>query len=176
MHKGVDIRANMRSNRVAMSQMMSKVRTSAARAARAALVIAATTLAMVVVRVVLSGVFNGRWHADWRLALELTGIFGLAWFFVQFLYSYLKIRANEPVDAILMQEPSQSDERMSPLSGFVAMEYYGLILNRTFVVFVAPEGLYGWKAKGVVGASWPMYFEPYEEISKIPNSCEIGSP
>ena len=32
------------------------------------------------------------------------------------------------------------------------MEYYRLILNRTFVVFITPEGLYGWKAEGP--ASW----------------------
>jgi hypothetical protein len=46
------------------------------------------------------------------------------------------------------------------------MEYYDLILNRTYVVFVAPEGLYGWKAEGAVTAGQPMYFAPYSEMLK----------
>ena len=48
------------------------------------------------------------------------------------------------------------------------MEYYGLILNRTFVVFIAPEGLCGWKAEGPVGSANPAYFEPYADMPKDP--------
>jgi hypothetical protein len=147
---------------------MSKARLSAVIAARSALTMAATALALVVVRMVLSGLFDRRRHADWPLAFKLIGIFGTAWFFVLFLYTYFKFRGDEPAEAILMQEPSQSDMQKAPLFGFVAMEYYDLILNRTFVVFVVPEGLYGWKAAGPVSNGRPMYFEPYAEILKDP--------
>lgn len=50
------------------------------------------------------------------------------------------------------------------MGGFVAMEYYALILNRTFVVFIAPDGLYGWKAQGPVAADSPSYFNPYARM------------
>ena len=56
----------------------------------------------------------------------------------------------------------------SQLSGFVAMEYYALMLNRTFVVFVSPDGLYGWKAAGVVPAGVRDYFKPLSEMLKDP--------
>jgi hypothetical protein len=46
------------------------------------------------------------------------------------------------------------------------MEYYWLILNRTFVVFVAPEGLYGWKAVGIVTNLDRTFYEPYQEMLK----------
>lgn len=39
---------------------------------------------------------------------------------------------------------------------FVAMEYWGLFLNRTFVIFVNKERVLGLKVKGIVGAS-PVY-------------------
>jgi hypothetical protein len=52
------------------------------------------------------------------------------------------------------------------LSGFVALECYGLILDRTFVVFIAPEGLYGWKAEGGLSTTRGMYFAPYANMLK----------
>jgi hypothetical protein len=55
------------------------------------------------------------------------------------------------------------------VSGFVAMEYYALVLNRTFVVFVAPDGLYGWKAAGPVAAGAALYFMPYAKMLDDPN-------
>jgi hypothetical protein len=48
------------------------------------------------------------------------------------------------------------------LSGFLVMEYYALILNRTFIVFIAPDGLYGWKVHGIVAAGAARdYFQDY---------------
>jgi len=63
---------------------------------------------------------------------------------------------------------SRCDAQNSQLSGFVAMEYYALMLNRTFVVFVSPDGLYGWKAAGVVPAGVGDYFKHYSEMLKDP--------
>jgi hypothetical protein len=46
---------------------------------------------------------------------------------------------------------------MTKFTGSEAMEYYWFILNRTFVVFVCPEGLYGWKVVGLVSAASPDF-------------------
>jgi hypothetical protein len=54
------------------------------------------------------------------------------------------------------------------LSGFVAMEYFALILNRTFVVFIAQDGLYGWKAVGTIPAGVPQYFQDYAKMLDDP--------
>ena len=69
------------------------------------------------------------------------------------------------MDADEILEHVESDDKIqNPLSGFVAMEYYALIWNRTFVVFIAPEGLYGWKAAGAVMAGAGRYFEPFAQL------------
>ncbi len=38
------------------------------------------------------------------------------------------------------------------MRGFLAMEYHHLILNRSFVLFIDPQGLYGCKFSGPVSA------------------------
>lgn len=52
--------------------------------------------------------------------------------------------------------------------GFVAMEYYFLILNRSFLVFTYPEGLYGWKFSGLVSTLTPLFFKPFEDMLSDP--------
>lgn len=65
------------------------------------------------------------------------------------------------------------------LAGFVAMQYYALILNRTFVVFTSPEGIYGWKVVGLVAAGRGAYryFEPFQQMlddpSQMPSHEEV---
>jgi len=49
------------------------------------------------------------------------------------------------------------------------MEYYLLILNRSYVICSYPEGLYGWKFSGPVSARVPLYFQPFEEIARDPD-------
>jgi hypothetical protein len=124
---------------------MSKFQLSARIAARSGFVVVATILAAGIVRIVLS---HGQRDADWLLLFKLSGTFGVAWFVILFARSYIRLRAAELVEAILTLDPSQFDVLDAPMSGFAAMEYYCLSLNRTFVVFIAPEGLYGWKAQG----------------------------
>jgi hypothetical protein len=63
---------------------------------------------------------------------------------------------------------SGDDATKSDLAGFVAMEYFALILNRTFVVFIAPDGLYGWKAIGTIAAGAPLYFQEYAQMLEDP--------
>jgi hypothetical protein len=48
------------------------------------------------------------------------------------------------------------------------MEYYFLILNRSFVVFTYPEGLYGWKFCGPVSSLTPLFFVPFQDVANDP--------
>jgi hypothetical protein len=148
---------------------MSTLRSSASISFRSAIIVATTTLLLAVLRLVLNWVFDRRWHANWHELFTLVGILALGWFVVTFLYTYVTLHASARADEILMQDPPPFDDGVAPLGGFVAMEFYALILNRTFVVFIAPEGLYGWKALGAVTASNSTYFQPYLEMLEDPD-------
>jgi hypothetical protein len=147
-----------------MSGLGPKFRLSAATALRSALVVGVSVLAAVIIRIVINGLFDGDWRTNWRLAFDLSGTFACGWFALTFIYTFFKLRANEPVECILTEERAQ--RLRTPMSGFVAMEYHALILNRTYVVFIAPDGLHGWRAEGAVDCSSPMFFAPYEQMLK----------
>ena len=151
-----------------MAEEIAKFQRNLAIATRTALVVTATVLVAAALRLVLNGLFDGRWNLDWLFVLELSGVFALAWFFIVLTYTYIKLRANAPFEAIFEQHSPEIDNEKTALSGFVAMEYYGLFMNRTFVVFVSPDGLYGWKAEGTVTSTQSMYFEPYAEMLRDP--------
>lgn len=53
-------------------------------------------------------------------------------------------------------------------AGFAAMEYYALILNRSFLVYVRKEGLYGMKFRGLVVSNEGTYFEPVLDLLDDP--------
>lgn len=133
-----------------------------------ALVAAGTVVVLAVVRYLLSGLFDGNWRTNWADIFEMAAIFGLGWFVTNILLGLLTFSAYWPVEDVFAQYPSQSSRQNAAFTGFVAIEYYGLILNRTFVVFVAPEGLYGWKARGPVTGTWPLYFQPLVEMLHDP--------
>jgi hypothetical protein len=63
--------------------------------------------------------------------------------------------------------------------GFVAMEYFALILNRSYLVFITPEGLHGWKFTGPVSTASPRFYEPFEALLDLPElapgSAEFNS-
>jgi hypothetical protein len=89
---------------------------------------------------------------------------GFIWFCVIFVYWIFKFHGVSPAVRILQKVSAAGSTMRKPMGGFVAMEYYALILNRTFVVFIAPDGLYGWKAQGPVAADSPSYFNPYARM------------
>lgn len=149
-----------------MSSIGLRLRVCAATAARSALVVGASIIAIAFVRVLIDGILDGNWRANWGVAVELTAILSAIWFVLVFAYTAFKLHANEPVERILTEE--HSSKLKLPMTGFVAMEYYALILNRTYIVFISPEGLYGWKAEGAVDCSRALYFAPYEEMLKAP--------
>lgn len=44
------------------------------------------------------------------------------------------------------------------------MEYFALILNRSFLVFITDDGPRMWKFQGVVSSLEPMFYEPAEAL------------
>ena len=142
------------------------------KAATFALFIAGTCLTTIILRLVLDGLLEGRWNTNWRVNLGISAVLGLVYFAFTFPYLYFSSASDNRVEEILDQEPSSSNTRNAPLTGFVAMEYYALILNRTFVVFIAPEGLYGWKAAGMVTSERPNYFQPYADLLEAPEMMQ----
>jgi len=100
----------------------------------------------------------------WQKAISFTVVCFAAAFVIFFLWGLVRIARGEPVNEILETEAAESERLKTPLYAFVAMEFYALMWNRTFAVFVAPEGLYGWKATGVVTNSDRRFYEPLQEL------------
>ncbi|MEP6715822.1 MAG: hypothetical protein ABJC09_09610 [Terriglobia bacterium] len=48
------------------------------------------------------------------------------------------------------------------------MQYFALVLNRSFLVFITDEGLQGWKFAGPVTAQYPEFYKPIEELLDDP--------
>lgn len=96
-------------------------------------------------------------------ALLFSGVFAILFA----LNLYRAMRAQPELD-ILNQVTPESDLLAQPLYGFVAMELYWGISNRTFLVMVAPEGLYGWKVRGPVTNADRRFFEIYQEMLADP--------
>lgn len=100
----------------------------------------------------------------WRPAIVVSVGFAFFAFLLLFCWSVISDLRLQPVLDILEDEPPDSQLTRKPLTGFVAMEFYWLILNRTYIVLIAPEGLYGWKAEGPVTNGNRRYFEPYQQM------------
>jgi len=133
---------------------------------RVALVIFIAIMAAAFLRPLVEVLFGAKFQFNWVLGLKVSLVFSVLFFCVFFIWSWIAATRFQPVLDALDAEPLPSDLREPPLSGFVAMEYYWLILNRTFVVFVAPEGIYGWKAQGAVTNVDRTFYEPYQEMLK----------
>lgn len=104
----------------------------------------------------------------WIVAGALTALMFGSVFAILFAGNLVNaIRAQPEVD-ILSEETPESELLPQPLYGFVAMEFYWGIFNRTFLVMVAPEGLYGWKVRGPVSSFDRRFFEIYQEMLKDP--------
>jgi len=144
------------------------LRKSAVMAGRSVLALCAGILVLIVFRAALDGGFNGRRQFDWHGTIKIAVLFSLVWFCIFFASGIFRIQSSAPAKEILDDILSGDTPSKAELSGFVAMEYFALMLNRTFVVFVAPEGLYGWKAVGTVPAGAPTYFQPYAKMLDDP--------
>jgi hypothetical protein len=142
----------------------SRIGRTALGSARIALTIFIVTMAGSLIRPLVDLLFGDKFQLNWVLALKFSLIFSAIWFCIFFIWGWVAAARFQPVLDVLDEEPPPSQLSKSPLSGFVAMEYFWLILNRTFVVFIAPEGLFGWKARGPVTNLDRTFYEPFQEM------------
>jgi hypothetical protein len=133
---------------------------SAKRTARVAGILALAVLLMDLMRAAVHS--SSGWRFDALGAVRAAVTVGVVWFAVFFLWALIDEHRIAPLLEALDEEPGELLPQ--PLTAFVAMEYFCLILNRTFVVFVAPEGVYAWKASGPATCANREYFKPYEEM------------
>lgn len=99
---------------------------------------------------------------------------------IAFLFAILREKASgAEIDITLPHNPFRSTSNVEDRSphltlppqgkrtkyfGFIAMEYDYLILNRTFIIFVTPDALYGWRVRKSVSAYTPYYYERYLDM------------
>jgi hypothetical protein len=134
---------------------------------RSALIIGGPVFVLMIVGPAVDLVFRRHWAFEWKFALIFSGAFGIAYGTFVFLNTFFKLKNLESLeDAFEEDQDTAADS--DKVSGFVAMEYYWLILNRSFLVFIASDGLYGWKFEGAVDASNTSYFEPYAAMLHDP--------
>jgi len=146
------------------SAFWSKLRLAALSALRSAAITTVMVFVVTLVRAGLTVAFSRNQRIDWRVVVGMSITLGLVLFVFVFVYLLIKLFLFAPAEEILDQV--DASEGGYEMSGFVAMQYYALILNRTFLVFICPDGVYGWKVEGPVAANNPRYFEPYKEMLK----------
>jgi hypothetical protein len=142
-------------------------RSSVAGCAKNAALVAAIITVGCLIGVVLRGVGKRTPLPAGHVWFSLFGFAGLVFsaaFALFFVWNVISAARAQPVRDILEDETPESELLSQPLYGFVAMEFYWLILNRTLMVFAAPSGLYGWKTNGPVSNGNRKYFEPYQEM------------
>jgi hypothetical protein len=144
----------------------SRIGKAALGSARITLTIFIVTMVGSLIRPLVDFLFGAKFRFDWVFALKFSLVVSAIWFCVFFVWAWIAAARLQPVLEVLDEEPLPSQLSKSPLSGFVAMEYFWLILNRTYVVFIAPEGLYGWKVRGPVTNADRTFYEPYQEMLK----------
>jgi hypothetical protein len=137
---------------------------SARNAARTALIIFFGILALSLIRALLSLMQGGKSHYEWNVAFRFSLFVGIVSFFPIFAWYLMTGARAQPALDILGKRISLSDRLKPPLWGFLAIEYYWFVLNRTYLVFTAAEGLYGWQAQGPVTAANRSYFVTYRRL------------
>jgi len=100
----------------------------------------------------------------WVFLGEAVAVLSAALFAIFFALNLYRAFSALPILDVLGHEMPESGLFKKRVTGFVAMEYCWLILNQTLLVFIAPEGLYGWRANGPVDGRAPKFFEPYLEM------------
>lgn len=142
----------------------SSLSASAKYAAKLAVYLSVSILIVSILKWGFDRAFGDRYPFNWTFAIKSSLTMGVLWAVVLSLWSFVNLTRAQPAFDILDEETPESDLERRALSGFVAMEYYWLILNRTVIVFIAPEGLYGWRVQGPRTNSDPAYFGPYQEM------------
>jgi hypothetical protein len=144
--------------------MKQDVINSAKVSALTALMLAAGTFCISLVRPGIDLLFGEKAQFHWLFAAKTSLAISAIWFGLYFVWSLILAFRSRPVYDILDKNPLEGNLLKKPMVGFVAMEYFWLILNRTYIVFVAPEGVYGWKIFGPVTNSNRTFYEPFQEM------------
>jgi hypothetical protein len=132
---------------------------------------AVNVAAICVAGVILTGLVRGPGarsplpvrHA-WASVVLAAAVVFAGVFVVFFLFNLISRKGAQRIYDILDEETQASELMPEPLYGFVAMEFYWLILNRTFLVIAGPDGPYGYKVQGPVTNANRRYFETYQEM------------
>jgi hypothetical protein len=105
-------------------------------------------------------------RTDWLLVSDGILFIGVLWFCFQFSMTYFALRESSQVEVVL-DEASRNPQLLSaPCFGFVAMESTAFTGHRTFIIFLAREALYAWRAQGSFGSVAPSVFASYAELLK----------
>ena len=137
---------------------------NAKNAARIGTIVFFGVIGFSLLRALFSPTESGKSQFDWNVTLRFAVVSGVVSFFAVFAWIHATAARAQPAVDILTEGISAFDRSKPAMWGFVAMEYYWLVMNRTYVIFIAPEGLYGWLAHGPVAASNPTYFQPYQRM------------
>lgn len=145
-----------------------RLRQSAFQAVRSILVFTGLLFAFFILYGRVSEHFGNKKHPDFLTSLEVTSFAGAVWFCLISIPRLYKTAVWAPAEEVLDEIPKTSQRSDAAFSAFVAMEYFCLILNRTFVVFVSKVGLHGWKVQGPVSNLHRNYFASYLDLLKDP--------
>ena len=111
----------------------------------------------------------------WYLSLGFAAFAILCWLIGGVIAAPLRL--PESVQPEIREDTGRSEVHMSKHKhwggghlhpGFVAMEYFGLVLNRSFLIFITEGGLRGWKFHGVVSSMEPLFYLPAEVLLDDP--------
>ena len=122
-------------------------------------------------RLLLNCFFDGwdkfHWSSVW-VTTEISFVMAFLWSTYTFIRTYLSISKASKIDDVLDGDEYRSDVGSSEsIRGFLAMEYHTLIMNRSFVIFIMGEGLYGWKFSDSVTADNPSFYMAYRDYLEV---------
>lgn len=129
-----------------------------------ALIIFLAILAISLLRAPLNSTQAGQAHFEWIVAVRFSLFAAAVSFIPLFAWNLMRAARAQPALEILSKKISPSDRSMPPLWGFMAVEYCWMVMNRTYLVFIACEGIYGWQAQGPLDAASPTYFATYRKM------------
>jgi hypothetical protein len=121
---------------------------------------------------------------SYRRGWWLTAEFGVFAFVCHVVARGMAVRIRLPEKALRLNRGDFEASTQARLkhwggghlhAGFVAMEYYALVLNRSFLVFITDEGLQGWRFHGPVSSMEPLFYQPAEDLLDDPGLFP-GSP
>jgi|GEM_PF-1976455 len=122
-------------------------------------------------RLLLNCLFDGwnkfHWSGVWVIT-ELSFVMAIPWSTYTFISTYLSISKASKIDEVLDGDEYRNEvDFPKGIFGFLAMEYHTLIMNRSYVVYILEDGLYGWKFSDSVTANNPSFYMAYKDYLEV---------